>query len=115
MSMGRVYAEARRAHGESELLDEIVASAPALDPRQLGSSEELQSKTLDGLADAVRLLEEKATPEEVDGYRRFVLGLAEHVAQAHKEGGFLGVGGKRVSDEEQHAIDEIVATLGGTP
>jgi hypothetical protein len=115
MSMGRVYAEARREHGESDLLDEIVASPPALDPRQLSSPQELQGKTLDGLAEAVRILEEKATPEEVDGYRRFVLGLAERVAQAHKEGGFLGVGGKAISDEEQRALDEIVATLGGTP
>jgi hypothetical protein len=115
MSMGRVYADARREHGDSELLDEIVASPPQLDPRQLTSPEALQSKTLDGLAEAVRILDAKATPEEVDGYRRFVLGLAERVAQAHKEGGFLGVGGQAISDEEQRALDEIVATLGGTP
>jgi hypothetical protein len=114
MSMGRVYADARREHGESDLLDEIVVSPPALDPRALSSPEALQSTT-QGLAEAVRILEAKATPEEVDGYRRFVLGLAERVAQAHKEGGFLGVGGKEISDEEQRALDEIVATLGGTP
>jgi hypothetical protein len=115
MSMGRVYAEARAQHGESELLDEIVASPPQLDPRQLGSPETLQSTTLDGLAEAVRILEATATPEEVDGYRRFVLGLAERVARAHKEGGVLGIGGKEISDEEQRALDEIVATLGGQP
>ncbi len=115
MSMGRVYAEARAQHGESELLDEIVASPPQLDPRQLGSPQALQSTTLEGLVEAVRILEARATPEEVDGYRRFVLGLAERVAQAHKEGGFLGIGGKEISDEEQRALDEIVAALGGTP
>jgi hypothetical protein len=115
MSMARVYADARREHGESELLDEIIAAPPQLDPRRLSSPEELQSKTLEGLAQAVGILETKATAEEVDGYRRFVLALAERVAQAHKEGGFLGVGGKEISDAEQHALDEIVATLGGTP
>jgi hypothetical protein len=115
VSMAQTYAEARREHGESELLDELVATPPQLDPRQLGSPETLPDKALAGLAEAVRTLEAKATPGEVDGYRRFVLGLAERVARAHKEGGFLGLGGKEISDEEQRALDEIVATLGGTP
>jgi hypothetical protein len=115
VSMAQAYNEARAQHGESELLDELVATPPQLDPRQLGSPQEAPSKALEGLAEAVRILEAKATPEEVDGYRRFVLGLAERVARAHKEGGFLGVGGKEISDEEQRALDEIIATLGGTP
>lgn len=115
VSMAQAYAEARREHGESQLLDEIVATPPQLDPSRLSSPEALPSHTLQGIEDAISILEAKATPEEVDGYRRFALGLAERVARAHKEGGFLGVGGKEISDEEQRALDEIVASLGGTP
>jgi hypothetical protein len=41
-----------------------------------------------------------------------VIAVAETVAGAHREGGFLGVGGRDVSEREQTALDEIRATLG---
>ena len=62
--------------------------------------------------EAVEVVEQKATPEEVEAYKRFVLEVAKAVATAHKEGAVLGIGGKQVSDQEQAAIDEIAATLG---
>jgi hypothetical protein len=34
------------------------------------------------------------------------------VAEASKEGGFLGIGGTRVSAQEQQALDEIRAAVG---
>jgi hypothetical protein len=37
--------------------------------------------------------------------------VAEAAAKAHKEGGFIGIGGKPVSPEEQTALDEIQAIL----
>ena len=67
---------------------------------------------MERLREAVDLLGRKATPEELDDYRRFVLTVAERVAQAHKEGGFLGVGGQRVSDRERAALDEVASTIG---
>jgi len=42
-------------------------------------------------------------------YKRFVYGLAEGVAAAHKEGGFLGIGGQPISANEQAALDAIAA------
>jgi hypothetical protein len=41
--------------------------------------------------------------------------VAEAAAKAHKEGGFIGIGGKEVSEREQAALNEIQAALGGTP
>jgi hypothetical protein len=41
--------------------------------------------------------------------------VAQAVAAAHKEGGFLGIGGTRVSEAEEHALDEISAALGAPP
>ena len=49
------------------------------------------------IREAVRIVEEKATPEEAEEYRQFILRLADVVAHAHKEGGVLGIGGKEVS------------------
>jgi hypothetical protein len=59
-------------------------------------------------------VEGKATPEETAAYRQFILGLADTVAHAHKEGGFLGIGGKEVSESEQKVLDELEATVGGS-
>jgi hypothetical protein len=38
--------------------------------------------------------------------------VGEAAAKAHKEGGFIGIGGKEVSVEEQAALDDLQATLG---
>lgn len=105
-AMGKAYAEARQQHGESELLDEIVAAKPEVDHTRYGSPDEFKQHGLQLLRDAVALLESKATPVEVDDYRRFVVMVADKVAGAHREDGAA------VSPPEQAAIDEITASLG---
>ena len=105
-AMSKAYAEARAQHGESELLDEIVAAKPHVDHSRYHSAEELKEHGLAHLRDAVALLEGKATPEERDDYRRFVVALANKVAAAHREGG------QDVSPAEAAAIQEITAALG---
>jgi hypothetical protein len=105
-SMAKAYAEARQQHGESELLDEVVSAKPKVDRSRHGSYAELKEHGQQQLRDAVAVLEGKATPEEVDAYRRFVLALAERVAAAHKEHG------EQVSEAERAAIDEIASALG---
>jgi len=111
LAMGQTYAKARQEHGESELLDEIVSSPPAIDPGQLKSAGDIGTVSAERLRQAVGLLDQKATPDEVEAYKRFVLGVAEAAANAHREGGVMGIGGKQVSETEQTALDEIAATL----
>ena len=60
VSMAKAYAEARKQHGQSELLDEIVAAKPKVDHARYHSPEELQEHALTHLRDAVGLL--KAPP-----------------------------------------------------
>jgi hypothetical protein len=107
-SMAKAYTEARQEHGASQLLDEIVSAKPQADRSRHGSVEELRTDFLQHLRDAVALLEQKATPEEVEDYRRFVVTLANRVAEAHKEHG------EPVSQAEEQAIDEIKAALGAS-
>ena len=102
-ALAKFYAEARKEHGESELLDALVAEKP--DVKRYSSSEELESKGLSRLTEAVALLEQKATTGEVAGYRKFVMDVAEQVAEAHKEGG------QEVSEGERAAIEKIAASL----
>jgi hypothetical protein len=108
IAMSKAYVEARAQHGESELLDDIVAAKPKTDHTRYHSAAEVRENGLKHLRDAVALLESKATAEEVDEYRRFVLALADKVAEAHKEEG------QSVSPAETEAIDQITAALGTT-
>jgi len=105
-AIGKTYTEARKQHGDSELLDEIVAAKPERDHTRYHSYDELKQAGLQHLRDAVGLLKQKGTPAEVDDYRRFVLDLSQRVANAHREGG------EQVSEAERAAIDEISASLG---
>jgi hypothetical protein len=100
-AFARAWTDARGHHGESQLLDDIVAEKPKFDRHEFGSNEELRTKGQEQLAAAKALLAEKATPAELDAYRAFVLGAAERVAKAHKEGG------QEISAEEQAALDEV--------
>ena len=112
LAMGKVYAQARQRHGENEFLDELVSSPPTLDQERVRAAGDVGAASTEGLRAAVGILEQKASPDEVEAYRRFVLDVAEAAARAHKEGGFVGIGGKQVSESEQAALDEIAATLG---
>ena len=105
IAMSKAYAEARAEHGDSELLDEIVAAKPQTDHTRYHSAEELREHGLKHLRDAVTLVDSKATTQERDDYRRFVLTLAGKVAAAHKEAG------QSVSPAEAEAIQEITAAL----
>jgi hypothetical protein len=111
MAMGKVYAAARQKQGGSELLDELVSSPPTMEPQRVGSTGDIKGAVDERLREAVAILEAKATADELEAYRSFVATLAETVASAHKEGGFMGVGGTEVSDAERKALDEIAATL----
>ena len=112
ISMAKAYTAAREQYAGNELLDGILSSRPEADPRKYGGPEELRERGLQRLAETVRLLDQKATPDEVEAYKRFTLDVARHAAEGHKEGGFLGIGGKRVSDAEQEALEQIASTLG---
>jgi hypothetical protein len=109
VSMAKAYAEARQQHGQSELLDGIVAAKPEIDHTRYGSPEELKEHCLAHLRDAVALLDGKATPQELDEYKRFIVNLADKVARAHRES---GRGEDPVSDTEKTAIATIVEALG---
>lgn len=113
LAIGKVYAAARQAQGHSELLDSIVSSPPAVDRQGLQGAGNIAGASSDRLREALRLLNEKGTVDEASAYKRFVLGVAQAAAEAHKEGGFIGIGGKRISDEERAALDEIEAILDG--
>ncbi|HWD65476.1 MAG TPA: hypothetical protein VG405_09905 [Solirubrobacteraceae bacterium] len=116
LAMGRAYQAAREQHGESDLLDELVKSPPSIDPDRLRETRgDIAAVASEQLREAITILEAKSTPADVDAYKRFVMTVAQAVAGAHKEGGFLGIGGRDISDAENQALDEISSALGPPP
>ena len=84
-----------------------MSARPEVEHHFYHSYDELKEAGLEEIRDAVGVLETKATPDEVNDYRRFVLTLSDHVANAHREHGVA------VSDGEQAAIADITTALGG--
>jgi hypothetical protein len=103
-ALAKSYTEARKQRGASEVLDALVSEKP--EAKRYGSVEEMEREGLDRLRQAVQLLEQKATPEEVADYKQFALDVATRVAEAHKEEGAT------VSPAEQAAIDKVTTALG---
>jgi hypothetical protein len=116
LALGRAYQNARANHGQSELLDELVKSPPAIDADEASHAQSnIVEATTQQLRGAIAIVAAKATPAETDSYKTFVMTVAQAVASAHKEGGFLGIGGKEITDAENQALDEISSALGPPP
>jgi tellurite resistance protein len=101
-SMAKAYSEARQQHGQSELLDEIVSARPKTDTKFGDSPVEARDRWVENVREGAALIGQKASTEEVEAYKRFIIGLAQRVAAAAKD----------VSDSERKAIEEIAQTLG---
>lgn len=108
IALAHAYADARKQHGQSELLDEIVSSKPEFDRHRYRTDADLQGEGMARIGQAVSLLREKATPQEVSDYGSFVLTLARTVAEAHTEHG------QKISPKEQAALDEIRTRIEGS-
>jgi hypothetical protein len=55
---------------------------------------------------------EANSPVDAPQNRQFLVDLVTKVAEASKEGGFLGIGGTRVNEAEQAVIDRIRSAVG---
>jgi hypothetical protein len=63
------------------------------------------------LREAARILDAKA-PAEADAFKAWISATAESVAEAGKEGGFMGFGGEKVSEAERRTLADIDTALG---
>ena len=109
IAISRAYTDARE-HDNGELLRAVLSTPPAIDRATAPhTAEDLRREAPATLRQAVGILERHATEDEVVAYKRFVFSLADKVARAHREGGFLGLGGTEISEHEQEALDDIAA------
>lgn len=73
---------------------------------------DVKARALGNCQEVAGVLQAKASAEDADAYKRWLLSVAQTVAGAAKEGGFLGFGGAQVSKTEVATINEIAAALG---
>jgi hypothetical protein len=70
------------------------------------------TEILDELRAVDGIVAAKATPEETEAFRDWLIVTAQAAADAAKEGGFMGFGAERVSAGEQAMLDQIRGALG---
>ena len=61
-----------------------------------------------------KLLTDKARENESKEYKEWAMSIARNVANAAKEGGFLGFGGERISEKEREFYNQIATALDTT-
>lgn len=85
--------------------DEMKANKPK-------NPEELKQLLREKVGQSLTLLRAKGASEtDVSTFKAMMIAVSESVAEASKEGGFLGFGGVRVSEAEQSMLDQIKAEL----
>jgi hypothetical protein len=111
------------SQGTNTLLREIC-SRDEMQTAQGSLREQLKSTDFDSLREkargsaiskarsAVDLLKQKAKDEDRKAYQGFLVKIANGVAEAAKEGGFLGFGGERISENEQALLKDLAIALG---
>jgi hypothetical protein len=71
----------------------------------------MQTAVISDAKDVADILSSKANQNEANEYKEWALSIAENVANAAKEGGFLGFGGERVSEDERAFLGKIKEAL----
>ena len=98
----------------SEVVANIIANAEddARGPTEKIAVADVKERALANCREIAQLLQAKASAQEADDYKRWLLGVAQRVAAAAKEGGIFGFGGAQVSKTEVATINELATALG---
>jgi hypothetical protein len=69
-------------------------------------------QVLEEISRANEIVGAKATPEEADAFREWIMECARRAADAAKEGGFMGFHAERVSQGEKDMLEQLRSALG---
>jgi len=121
MASGRALLEAKNAPGASALVKDLVAAIETSEGRKAANEglrgqltgkkpDEMKAQMLGALTQIGKTLDAKA-PQDAPAFKAWLKQVAEKVAEASTEGGFLGFGGVKVSDAEKATIADIAKAL----
>jgi hypothetical protein len=69
---------------------------------------------VDEISRANEIVSAKATPQEAEAFRAWIMECAQRAADAAKEGGFMGFHAERVSQGEKDMLAQLGSALGVT-
>jgi hypothetical protein len=118
---GKLLAQAKADAGANELVKAIAAEYGTAEGRKaagdgvrakLSGSKpgDIKTTALEGLRRVATLVAGKA-PADVAAFKAWLTQISQSVAEASKEGGFLGFGGVQVSDAEKATLAEVASAL----
>ena len=118
---GAELAKAKIDPGADALIKAVVADFGTAEGRSIardGLKEkftgsrpaEIKAKCIDTLRQVAEVVDAKA-PSDATAFKTWLRQISQHVAEAAKEGGFLGIGGVAVSDAEKATLAEISKAL----
>jgi len=118
-AVGKLVAETKAKGGANPLVDALVGEITTREGMERAKPTEVQGKSpdearayaLEQLKKVAALADQKA-PGDAAGFKQWLQQVAERVASASKEGGFLGFGGTLVSEQEHAALRDTAAALG---
>src|SRR5262245_63877677 len=118
-AVGKMLGEVKTQGSSNELIKALVGDIEA-GAKDMSAPEELKGKTPDevknyaigSLRQVAALLEKKAKFDEAQGFKQWLVSVAQKVAEAAKEGGFLGFGSTQVSEQEAATIKELSTAVG---
>jgi len=99
---------------QSELmhvLAEDLKSNVSMHKMDSESAEGIRAVGIAGCRELSNILRAKASEEEAVEFKFWLTTLARKVAEAAREGGFLGFGGKQITPEEEEILNQIEIAL----
>jgi hypothetical protein len=121
MASARALLETRSDPGASNLIKAILADIETSEGRTIAkeglksdltgkSAAEIKQQIIAKLARVGEIIDTKAGAEAA-GFKSWLKQVAEKVAEAASEGGFLGFGGVKVTDAEKASIADVAKAL----
>ncbi len=118
---GTTLAAGKTDAGSNALIKAVVADFETSEGRSLArdglkeklsgsKADAIKAECLEALRQVGALVDTKA-PADAAAFKGWLRRISQQVAEAAKEGGFLGIGGVRVSDAEKATLAEIARAL----
>lgn len=99
--------ESRVKDGMKSTVEDLSSDNPYLSLKP----DALLEAVVDRCKDIDLLLSRNSASTEAGEYKQWMVDVGQRVAEAAKEGGFLGIGGERVSETEVDALNQIRSAL----
>ena len=115
--MGMGMAEMLQKGSSNQLITDLAADLKERQtkpepPQGIKDPEQAKELALNHIRAVNDIVSRKAKADEADEFKKWLLAVAQRVAEASNEGGIFGFGGERVSEAEKNMLRQIAFALG---